>query len=161
MSTRPLTGRHVLIIFLGFFALVIGVNVLMATLAIRTFSGVEEDSAYTKGLAYNAKLAERDQMARYGYEVTLDAARTATGAATLTAHYVQNGQPAHGLSVEATIRHPANAHLDRAVTLTDAGDGRYSAELSGLDAANWTVILTAHDGSRLVSEARKDGLWLH
>lgn len=44
--TRELTGRHVLFIMLGFFGVIITVNLFMASKAIGTFSGVEAQNTY-------------------------------------------------------------------------------------------------------------------
>src|SRR4051812_50022531 len=64
-SPRPLTGRKVLLMLVAFFAVVIGVNVVMMRLAIQTLPGTEVDSAYSASLAYeNEIVAAQDQNAR-------------------------------------------------------------------------------------------------
>ena len=46
MLRRGFTGRHMLAAMLGFFGVVIAVNVVMATLAAKTFSGTVVDNSY-------------------------------------------------------------------------------------------------------------------
>lgn len=55
-----MTGKHVFWYFVIFFGIIIVVNAIMMTLAIRTHSGVVTDHAYEKGLAYN-KVVEAEQ----------------------------------------------------------------------------------------------------
>ena len=54
---RPLTGRAVLAMLLGFFGLVIAVNLVMVRAAISTFGGVDTPSSYQAGLAFKAEEA--------------------------------------------------------------------------------------------------------
>ncbi|MDP6343656.1 MAG: FixH family protein, partial [Alphaproteobacteria bacterium] len=55
-AERPLTGRDVLWLLLGFFALIIVVNGIFVVLALNSFSGVSTENAYRQGLAYNQTL---------------------------------------------------------------------------------------------------------
>jgi len=65
VSSRPLTGRMVLVMLLAFFGVVIGVNVTMMKLAIATLPGTEVDSAYSASLGYEKEIvAARAQAAR-------------------------------------------------------------------------------------------------
>lgn len=159
MTAPRLTGLHVLVLFGGFFLTVIGVNVLMVVLALDTFSGTDVDGAYVKGLNYNATIEQRALEASYGYEVAVDVTRDAAGTARISARYVQGGNVAEGLTVEALLRHPVNAHLDRTVALAASGGGLYQAEASDIPAGQWDVALTARDRERIVLEARTR-VWL-
>ena len=66
---RPLTGKHVLAMFLAFFGVVIAVNMVMFRVATKSFSGIETDSAYRVGLAYNTELEAARQQAALGWAV--------------------------------------------------------------------------------------------
>ena len=55
-SDKPVTGRHVLMMMLGFFGVIFAVNGVFAFLAIDTFTGLETEQAYLKGLDYNRTL---------------------------------------------------------------------------------------------------------
>jgi nitrogen fixation protein FixH len=52
-----LTGRHVLGVVVGFFAVIIALNIWFLTLAYRTFPGQVSDTPYEDGLAFNQRLA--------------------------------------------------------------------------------------------------------
>ena len=49
-----LTGRKVLLIFLAFFGTIFAADIFLLTSALRTWSGLEERSAYSAGKRYNA-----------------------------------------------------------------------------------------------------------
>ncbi|MHA1599926.1 MAG: FixH family protein, partial [Alphaproteobacteria bacterium] len=49
-GTKVLTGRHVLIMVLAFFGLVIAANVIFVVLAWQSWSGLSTDDAYRRGL---------------------------------------------------------------------------------------------------------------
>ena len=63
---RVLTGRHVLAITVSAFAVIIGVNLVMAWQAISTFPGLEVKSSYVAGQGFDAR---RKAQERLGWEV--------------------------------------------------------------------------------------------
>ncbi len=65
--TRELTGRHVLAITVGAFAVIIGVNLLLAWKAVSTFPGLEVESSYAAGIGFDARRAAQVAL---GWEVT-------------------------------------------------------------------------------------------
>ena len=54
----PEKGTWVLLCFVAFFGLVVAVNAVFISTALRTHSGVVTDQPYEKGLAYNETLAQ-------------------------------------------------------------------------------------------------------
>lgn len=64
--TGTLTGRHVLAITVSAFAVIIGVNLVMAWQAVSTFPGLEVKSSYVAGLGFDAR---RKAQERLGWEV--------------------------------------------------------------------------------------------
>ena len=157
--TRTLTGRHVLLIFLAFFLTITGVNALMVTYAIGTFSGEDTSTPYVKGLAYNETIARAEAEARSGYAVAMTGARDASGRATFSIDVTHDGGPAAAISAVARLRHPANAHLDRDLPLTAEGDGRFTAAVETLSPGRWDVEVTVtRDGAELYQA--RDRLWL-
>ncbi len=157
---KKLTGRHVLFIFLTFFITVTGVNALMVTFAIRTFSGEDVASAYVKGLNYNAALAFRDAEAQSGYAISATADRADDGGATITARVTRAGMdlPAD-LTASAMLRHPTNAHLDRTIDMRAGADGAFIAQAQNVSPGQWDVVITLQSGGQPVFEA-KARAWL-
>src|SRR5262249_46462448 len=64
-------GRIYPLAFIGAFLLIIAVNATLIVLATDTFSGLQTDGAYQKGLAYNATLAAARAQERLGWRAEL------------------------------------------------------------------------------------------
>jgi len=90
-----LTGWHVLGVVVGFFAIVIALDVWFVTLAYRTFPGQVSETPYEDGVAFNRRIARQDAQARLGW--------TAAAAADPLAARVElrdaGGVPLRGLEV--------------------------------------------------------------
>lgn len=54
---RPLTGWHVLAMFVAFFGVIIAVNVGLAWKAISTFPGLEVENGYVASQSFDAEMA--------------------------------------------------------------------------------------------------------
>jgi nitrogen fixation protein FixH len=59
---RELTGRHVLMITVSAFGLIIGVNLLMAYKAISTFPGLEVQNSYVASQTWDAERAAQNAL---------------------------------------------------------------------------------------------------
>ena len=55
-----LTGKHVLGITVGAFAVIIGVNVLLAVKAVSTFPGLEVDNSYVASQGFDKRKAAQE-----------------------------------------------------------------------------------------------------
>ena len=147
ISERPLTGRKVLLILVAFFAVVIGVNVTMMQLAIKTLPGTEVDSAYSASLGYEKEiLAARDQSAR-NWQVDAHLERSLDGAALLQVEARdRGGRPLTGLKFRGRFERPTDKRADLAVTLAEVGIGIYRGRLEGVAPGQWDLVLEG-DGS--------------
>ncbi|WP_037492794.1 FixH family protein, partial [Sphingobium sp. HDIP04] len=74
---RRFTGWHMTAILAAFFAVVIAVNMLMATVAVRSFGGTVVENSYVASQKFNGWLAQARAQQRLGWRdaVTLDAER--------------------------------------------------------------------------------------
>lgn len=120
------TGRFVLVAMLLFFGVIIGVNAVMARLAVSTFGGLETASSYKAGLAFAEETrAARDQDAQH-WQVDAELKKQPDGR-TLLRVSARDGQgrPLGGLTAAADLRHPTSALEDRAVDLRETAPGLY------------------------------------
>jgi nitrogen fixation protein FixH len=147
IASRPLTGRKVLLILVAFFGVVIGVNVTMMRLAIKTLPGTEVDSAYSASLGYEKEIAAaRDQSAR-NWQVDAHLSRSADGAALLQVEARdEGGRPVTGLKFEGRFERPTDKRADLAVTLAEVGSGVYRGRLEAIAPGQWDLVLEG-DGS--------------
>ena len=141
--TRRFTGRHMLTIMLAFFGVVVAVNMLMATLAARTFGGTVVDNSYVASQRFNSWLAEGRAQERLGWtaRLSLDGARR-VGVA------VREGESAlAGAELHAVARHPLGQAPDIALDFRTDGPGAYMSR-TALPAGRWTVQLEIRHGGR-------------
>lgn len=141
--SRRFTGFHMLAIMLAFFAVVVAVNLAMATVAARTFGGKVVDNSYVAGQRFNGWLAEARAQEQLGWRsvLALDASRrvslsVATGAGPLA-----------GAEVRAVARHPVGRAADVALGFHAAAPGRY-VSTAPLPPGRWQVqVEIARDGA--------------
>jgi nitrogen fixation protein FixH len=152
---RPLTGRTVLVWLVAFFGVVIGVNVLMAKLAIDTMPGTDVDSAYQAGNAYNGQIsAARDQDARR-WQVRGSIGRRADGRAVIDVEARDGeGVPLEELTFSARLERPVDRRADRSLVLMAHGAGVYSGEAANIASGQWDLVLEADSGAQRVFLSR-------
>src|SRR5690606_1556627 len=68
MMTGRFTGRHMAIILVCGFGVVIAVNLLMATFAVRGFGGVVVENSYVASQKFNDWLAKADEQNALGWK---------------------------------------------------------------------------------------------
>ncbi len=161
MSGRPLTGRHVLAMIVGGFAVVLLANGALAYFAFASFSGLSTEDAYRKGLAYNRTLEQAAAQQALGWRVAVAAGLEGDDKARLEVEVRdRGGRPVNGLMVAGELRRPAVAGHDRWVALDAVGAGRYGAEVALPLRGQWDLYLTLEDrsGRRYRREQR---LWLN
>ena len=157
---KPITGRHVLMLMLGFFGAIIAVNGVFAYLAVETFTGLETEQAYLKGLDYNHILAAAAEQKSKGWQVALTEEASPAGLRRFTLHYAgKDGRPLHGLQVSLELRRPTHDGLDRRAELVETGAGRYVAELDLPALGQWKARVEAYRAGEVVHQLDQR-LWL-
>lgn len=140
-TERQLTGRHVLIMIVLFFAVIISVNMVMMTLAIRTMPGVEIKSSYESSQRFNSELDAIVAQDQRGWQVEIATGDSHTGKPLRVSVRDQAGEPISGLIGHATLKRPTDKRLDQTVTLSDIGGGRYEAASPALAAGQWDLVV--------------------
>lgn len=146
---RVLTGRMVLAILAGFFGVMLVVNFIFATYAVKTFSGLDSDNPYDAGLAYNREIAAAKAQSDLGWSV--DLTRTPDAGATQITVTVKDkaGEPVRDLDVALHFYFPATRKLDRQIAASAIADGVYSGA-APLVSGRWDVeVDLTRNGERL------------
>jgi nitrogen fixation protein FixH len=140
---RAFTGRHMAVILVTFFGVVIAVNVLMVRLASATFGGTVVENSYVASQHFNGWLDEARAQRKLGWKGAL--ARGSDGGLEAVLSDAQ-GRALEGARVTALAEHPLGLRDDIAVTLHAVGAGRYEARLP---AGRWRIKLTVRHGGAL------------
>jgi len=137
---KPFTGRRMLLYVIAFFGVIICVNMVLMTMALRSDNGLVVPNSYVASQNFNSNQAKARAQAALNWAVT---PAWSEGLLTLTYHDA-DGAPLDGLAVAGKIGRPVTARDDQAVVLVRSGSGTYSAALP-LAAGYWEVDLTATD----------------
>jgi nitrogen fixation protein FixH len=139
MTDFRLTGRHVAAIFITFFAVVIAVNVLMASYAVGGFGGTVVDNSYVASQQFNGWLAQARHQQALGWreETGLDPER----------HLVLTLAGPRTATVSAIAEHPLGRAADIPLRFVPGADGRYRA-VTPLPPGRWLVHWTVRAGAQ-------------
>jgi nitrogen fixation protein FixH len=141
---RPLTGRAVLICLLAFFGVVIGVNMVMTVLAIRTLPGTEVDSAYRASVGFNREIAAARAQTERAWQVTARIEHAPDGRVQLNVETRDpRGFPLTGLDVTARLQRPTDKRADQLLALAEHGSGLYRGALDAIAAGQWDLVIEA------------------
>lgn len=142
---REFTGRHMLAITLGFFAVIIGVNFIMAYLANSTWSGLVVANGYVASQSFNADEAIAKAQQARGWQVELSH-QAETIALSFRDH---SFAPLNGMKVTGQARRPASEREDMALSFAESAQGNYAAHAS-LAPGLWEIAVAASSGGETV-----------
>jgi nitrogen fixation protein FixH len=137
---KPLTGRHVAMIFVGGFSVIVAVNLTLAYSAISTFPGLEVKNSYVASQQFDT---QRDAQEALGWTVE---ARAENGLVVLSITDAA-GAPVRLAALDATLGRATHVRDDQAPDFTFDG-ARYTAP-ADLGSGNWNIrmIAQAQDGT--------------
>jgi nitrogen fixation protein FixH len=142
-----LKGKHVLAITVSAFAVIIGVNVLLAFKAVSTFPGLEVDNSYVASQGFNARKAAQEAL---GWTMTPGFDR---GRMTLAFHGA-DGLPVQVNDLQVLVGRTTETTDDTYPAFARVGD-LYSAEVP-LHPGKWMVKVTATSADGTLFEQRSE-----
>jgi nitrogen fixation protein FixH len=135
---QQFTGRHMLFVMLGFFGVIVAVNVLMAVIASGTWTGLVVANSYVASQEFQAREDAARHQRELGWLATL---RLTPGRVSLL---VSDGSGAAidlG-KVTLQVNRPVGGREDRIVDLGRDAEGTYEAPLA-LPPGVWELTITA------------------
>lgn len=145
-----LTGRHVLYILVGAFALVFAVNGYMIWRAIGSFPGLVTESSFRDSQRFNADIAAARAQADRGWRVDVTATRSAEGTVLVSLSALdRDGRPLTAVTFHAVLQHPAvRTHDHRLALAPVAGSSdRYEGRVEGVTPGKWGLVIEGDGGS--------------
>lgn len=139
---KAFTGRHMTVILVAFFAVVIVVNFTMARFAMSTFGGKVVENSYVASQHYNIWLDRAAAQDRLGWEtaVTLDPARHVR----LTIS--KDGTALDSVQVTATVHHPVGRAAPATLAFAPMGEGELRS-VRPLATGRWRLDLIVRRGA--------------
>lgn len=125
--------------FVAGFCVIIPVNLALVIFAFDSWSGLETEQAYERGLDFNRVLDASEAQAARGWQSAIEFSDDALGVRLRD----KDGVGIEGLRVWATFVRPTNEGFDQTVRLTELGGGQYGIDAKLPAAGNWDVRIRA------------------
>jgi nitrogen fixation protein FixH len=138
------TGRHMLAIMVAFFGTIIAVNLTMAMVAGRSWTGFVVKNSYVASQEFNRKAELGRAQAALGWKSSLTIGGGEIGYRLADA----SGAMVEASAVTVTFRRPAYEAEDKVVPLQRRADGTFSAQETPRDGI-WIVETDAEVGREL------------
>lgn len=135
------TGRHMLIIMIAFFGTIITVNITMAVMASRSWTGMVVENTYVASQEFNTRTAEARAQEALGWTSNLE---VADGTVTWRLQDAQN-TALHPEGGVIRFHHPAFDAADLEARLEPQPDGALVAQVEAADGV-WIVEIEAEAG---------------
>lgn len=136
------TGRHMLIIMLVFFMVIISVNITMAVLASRSWTGLVVKNSYVASQHFNEELRAAREQKKRGWQSAL---QYSPNDVRLSLRDRQN-QAVMLNDMVLKWGRPAFEQADQSTVLHHIGDGVYRAPVT-LAAGLWALRITGGKGA--------------
>jgi nitrogen fixation protein FixH len=140
-TQKEFTGRHLLLIMLAFFGVIITVNLTMATFARSSWTGLVVENSYVASQEFNEKAAEERAQLALGYTPSLKI----DGAAIYYAILDRGGHKVPMKSAQASFHRPVTTRNDTRVAfaIDESGNATGTEDLTD---GVWVMQLTADIG---------------
>lgn len=154
--SRPITGRDVLFGFVAFFVLIFMANAALVYLALNSWTGLETEQAYARGVAYNRVLDADARQRELGWQSRVTVAVLPDGRVQVDVGlFDKRGVALRDLTVNARFIRPTHQGSDFSLPLRSVGEGRYVASFTPSLRGQWTVHVAAKRGEQThVAEER-------
>ena len=156
LPTAPGRSRWIPYAFVAFFGVVLLANGAMIWLAFATWTGLETEGAYQKGLAYNRVLLDAQAQASLGWDVDLEFVQQAERTLAIQLALAdRHGDLIEEASVSAAFVRPTHEGHDQVVTIPHRYGGAYQAEVALPLSGQWDVQLTIEAAGELWRTTRR------
>lgn len=131
---KELTGRHVLLMLLAFFGVMLAVNTYFTVAAVKTFRGEDVKRSYRQGLDYNQTLQQRAQQSELGWAISANTNVLADDRVEILLSFNnENDRGVGNLEITGLLSHRVDSRFDKDITFQAIGGGRYKAIVTGLE----------------------------
>ncbi|MFK5979227.1 MAG: FixH family protein [Rhizobiaceae bacterium] len=139
---REFTGKHMLAIMVAFFGVIIAVNIGMATIASKTWTGLVVKNSYVASQDFNAYLAAAAEQDKLGWQGGLTYKQGVIEFSLID----ENANPVDLDTIFVEIGRPAFEQQDQKIELTSITAGKYRAEVS-LSTGPWAFSVRGQKGN--------------
>lgn len=133
--------------FVGGFLVMLSANGAMIYASIRSWTGIEVDHYYQRGLRFNETIEDARRQAVLGWRAQVRKVDDGGGASRLEVMLSDAaGSPVTGASVRAEMVRPTAEGYDFDLALTEMGGGRYGADVQPPLPGQWEARVNVRRG---------------
>lgn len=140
-------------LFVAGFAVVVGVNAIMISFAVGSFSGLYTPKPRERGLHYNSVVVEQKARDALGWRI--DATWRAETGRLEVAVADAAGRPLGGARVFAELVRPVEKRPPVGVTLAPVGDGKFTGHVDLPMRGNWDLDVVVERGGDRYAQTRR------
>ncbi len=129
-------------VFVGAMLVVIAVNAVVVTYALKSFSGLAVDKPYERGVRYNDVLAAQKGQDALGWRVSVN---VEAGQLVLRIQD-RDGQPLDRVGITGRLERPVSNDAPLSLVFTATGEGRFVAPLNTPHPGQWDVKAALRHG---------------
>ena len=154
---KELTGKHVLFLFIAFFGIIFVVNARLIYLSQTSWTGLETDDAYRKGLKYNQQLSSSEAQNTRNWTMTLVQNKGPKGELMLTATPKDHaGEQLSGLALSVELKRPTHEGIDKTFSLKEIKLGTYAGQIEKISLGKWYLFVTATRGKEVLYRSKNE-----
>ena len=151
MSTqaKPYTGKRILAWFVGFFVIVFTANGIMTYFALKTWTGLNTENPYVKGLNYNEEITNAQTQQNAGWDIAITNIPDATeGRFEITVNRPEESLPP--IEVTASFIRAVIDGYDQQIILSHNGNGVYGAPIKLPLVGQWDILVVVKSQNNLI-----------
>ncbi|MDG1709009.1 MAG: FixH family protein [Emcibacteraceae bacterium] len=152
-QAKPYTGKRILAWFIGFFLVVFSANGIMTYFALKTWTGLETDDAYVKGLNYNSEIEKARVQTSSGWNIIISEKPSAMSGR----FEVQLTRPLESLpptQITATFIRSVQEGYDQEISLSPLGNNLYGAPIELPLVGQWNVLVVVNSQNEPIYKLR-------
>ena len=124
VKSREFTGRHMLMIMVSFFGVVIAVNTLMAVLAVKSWTGLVVPNSYVASQTFEKETARRTQAVNAGANIQF----LQEGGFVTVTFKGKDGEALQPDTLILTVGHPVDPAIGKKITFRPEGNGAFKSD---------------------------------
>lgn len=150
-----ITGKHVFLMVAGFFLIIFVANGFLVYYALDSWSGLETENPYQKGVAYNQDIARARAQEKSGLSVAVKVTPQAERVMGVKVTALDKaGQPLSGKKLVLTFFRPAKEGFDQTPRIYENSPGVYSGQAQLPLAGIWDLKLEISDGDKQLYQSK-------
>ena len=144
-----ITGKHVFLMIAGFFLIIFAANGVLVYYALDSWSGLETENPYQKGIAYNQDIAKARDQEKAGYSVSIKITPSPERVIGMKITALnRDGQPLTGKKLKVKLVRPAKEGFDQVPRIYENSPGEYSGQVQLPLPGIWDIKLDVYDGDK-------------